>query len=118
MVMAISILTILLSISSISAALMGIFNPTLYYAGVNMQAGIMGIIGFLALLTGGIFGICGVRNKNFKCVMVLWFCLLFISAWSYGMAITMAGVYEALATNDKLPASDRFISAYSIERVA
>lgn len=62
MVMAISILTIILSISSLTAAFMGIFNPTLYYAQLNLQAGVMGIIGFLALLTGGIFGICGVRH--------------------------------------------------------
>ena len=101
MVLAISILTIILSVSSLSAAFLGIFNPTLYYVGLELQTGVMGIIGFLALLTGGIFGICGVRKHSFKCVMVLWFCLLFISAWSWGMAITMAGVYETLLSDSR-----------------
>ena len=101
MVLAISILTIIMSISSLSAAFMGIFNPTLYYVGLELQTGVMGLIGFLALLVGGIFGICGVRRKSFKCVMVLWFCLLFISAWSWGMAVTMAALYETLLSDPR-----------------
>lgn len=73
--------------SLLGATAITLADPFLNYTGYALQMFVMSLIAVVMLLVGVVLGIVGVRRQNLKCVLVLFFTLLFAVFWIGGLAI-------------------------------
>ncbi len=93
-ILASAILTILAAVPLIPAALISNNDSFIEYTGLGLQMAVMSLVAFVLLIIGSVFGIIGVRRQNLKCVLVLFFCLLFSFFWLFGLSVYADNLYS------------------------